>query len=315
MKLKKLSLMLVALVFAVVGFTACDDGDSVGIDTSEVTLLLTDAPGDVEEAVVTISQIYLQGEEEGDVESSGRVILMDEPVTVNLLELVNETMELVSDLEIPAGSYGQMRFVVDGAYIAVEGESEGELEYYATSGYDQVPGGIAVDGTLNCPSCSQSGLKVLLHGVSIDSNQEIILLDFDVSESFGRDAGGSGQWVMHPVIKATEIEFTGSLALNVEFADTVEIPSPADTTYTEEDFQVMITYGDTGEATRFLTLDGEAYSASFLYLIPENSPLTVSLVAPEGVSVTTDPGLPFDVTILSGQDVVREIVVTSASLD
>jgi hypothetical protein len=31
-------------------------------------------------------------------------------------------------------------------------------------------------------------------------------VDFDVAESFGKQAGQSGKWVMHPVLKGSVVE-------------------------------------------------------------------------------------------------------------
>jgi hypothetical protein len=36
--------------------------------------------------------------------------------------------------------------------------------------------------------------------------QKVLLVDFDVAESFGQEGSGSGQWVMHPVINATDFQ-------------------------------------------------------------------------------------------------------------
>jgi ABC-type glycerol-3-phosphate transport system substrate-binding protein len=55
---------------AVVALAGCSgDSSGPGDGTAQVTLLLTDAPGDIKTAMVTIDEIYLQG---GD---GGRVVL------------------------------------------------------------------------------------------------------------------------------------------------------------------------------------------------------------------------------------------------
>src|SRR5262245_60891621 len=90
----------------------------------KISLKLTDAPGDVSVAVVTIEQIYLQPA--GD-DSSHRIILRDEPVTVDLLTLAGTTMDLVTNAAIPGGAYGQLRFVVSGAYIEVERQGSDDV--------------------------------------------------------------------------------------------------------------------------------------------------------------------------------------------
>lgn len=187
---------LLALTGALV---ACDS--SVGApETARVTIMLTDAPGELTQAVVTISQIYLQGSESGDDEN-GRVILSEDVITTDLLTLANDVQTIVDGVTIAAGTYGQLRFVIEGAYIVVEGET-GDL-VYATPGYAEAPE--QVDGVLMCPSCGTSGIKVNLNGVlTLDTDSESLLVDFDVAESFGHDTATSGMWVLNPTLKGSE---------------------------------------------------------------------------------------------------------------
>src|SRR5690606_13442481 len=123
-----------------------DAGNEAG--SPRLTVLLRDAPGDVVEAVVTIWKVYLQG--------NGRVTLMDEPVTTDLLELANSALTLVDGEDVPAGAYSELRFVITGGYIAVE-QDGGGLRYYASSpSYEGLPDGVTASGTLHMPSYAQS---------------------------------------------------------------------------------------------------------------------------------------------------------------
>jgi hypothetical protein len=186
-----------ALLLCMCGLAACRDVG--GTDTTPLTIVLTDAPGDVLEAVVTIREIYLQGGIDS-TDTAGRVTLLSEPVTTDLLTLAGSFATLVDALEVPSGTYGQLRFVLDGAYLRVE-DGAGEA-VYATPGYAEAPA--QVDGELKCPSCSQSGLKVSMPGgISLSGAAQTLVVDFDVAESFGHEAGQSGKWVMHPSLKAT----------------------------------------------------------------------------------------------------------------
>ncbi len=149
---------------------------------------------------MTIEEIYLQGSD-GE---SGRTVLVDEPFTVDLLTLASTTMALVDSLELSAGTYGQLRFVISGGYIEVEGAVEGETTIYASSpDYAGLPEGATVGGTLTMPSFAQTGIKVNLPGdafVVVADALVVLVVDFDVSQSFGHAAGASGQWVMTPVL-------------------------------------------------------------------------------------------------------------------
>lgn len=188
----------VAALALVVSLTSCDA--ATGLRTGMVSLYLTDAPGDVRAAVVTIEEIYLTS---GD-EENPRVTLRDIPFTTDLLTLADSTHLLLEDAEIPAGSYGQLRFVISGAYLEVEGEG-GASEIYASSpSYAGLPVGATVTGELQMPSLAQSGLKVNLPGdalVVAPDGVVSLVVDFDVAQSFGKLAGGSGKWVMSPVLQ------------------------------------------------------------------------------------------------------------------
>lgn len=177
---------------------ACDSPTGLGSGT--MNLYLTDAPGDVLSAVVTIDEIYLQPDSGSD---AGRIVLRTEDVTTDLLTLVDSTHVLIEGVEIPEGQYGQLRFVISGAYIAVEGEG-GATEIYASSPtYAALPEDAVVTGSLQMPSFAQSGLKVKLPGdaIVVDDNGVVsLVVDFDVAQSFGQLAGASGQWVMTPVL-------------------------------------------------------------------------------------------------------------------
>ena len=58
------------------------------------------------------------------------------------------------------------------------------------------------------PGGAQTGLKVNLpqDDLALEGESTTWLVDFDVAESFGQEAGGSGQWVMSPVITGTAVE-------------------------------------------------------------------------------------------------------------
>lgn len=191
---------LVAAAVAVLtgGLAACDP--STAVQTGRLSLLLTDAPGDVVAAVVTIDQIYLQPSEDSDV---GRIVLRDEDITTDLLTLVDDTQSLIEGVEIPVNDYTQLRFVISGAYLEVEDEGGATSIYASSPTYAGLPEGAVVAGTLVMPSLAQSGLKVKLPSdvLVIAADETVTLVvDFDVALSFGRAAGGSGNWVMSPVL-------------------------------------------------------------------------------------------------------------------
>lgn len=199
------SLAFVAL--AALGIAgACTDSPTA-TRMSRVNLLLTDAPGDVLAAVVTIDRIYIQGTS-AEGEDGSRIVLREEDVTTDLLTLVDDTQLLVDDVEIPEGTYRQLRFVISGGYIEVENDDGSSSIYASSADYAGLPVGAVVDGQLQMPSFAQSGLKVNLPSdlFSVGADPVWVLVDFDVSQSFGRAAGNSGMWVMSPVLQGSLVD-------------------------------------------------------------------------------------------------------------
>jgi hypothetical protein len=187
-----------AYVLTAALLAGCSDGGGPS-DTTALSITLKDAPGDVQHAVVTITGINLMG-------SAGKLVLSSTPETIDLLTLANSTADLVTGAEVPSGTYTELRFLISGACLAVENGSGGS-DIYATEGYDATQCGGAATGTLQAPSYAQSGLKVTLSGsaLRLTGPQKILLVDFDVSQSFGQVAGQSGQWTMHPVVTGGEV--------------------------------------------------------------------------------------------------------------
>lgn len=279
---------LLALV-AVLALGACDSTDPDG--PGSMSILLTDAEGDVAQAIVTIERIEIVGG------SGGPLVLRDTPWTGDLTLLTNEFVTLVDGFVLPQGTYAQLRLVVSEACIAVETDG-GPNEVYSSAGTELVCDGTPT-GDLQMPSFSQTGIKVIFQGaISVDSDQTIVLIDFDVEQSFGKLAGGSGQWVMDPTIHGVEITFSGTVNVTVELASGVALPDPP----TFEDFTASLDGED-------LALEADG-TASFLYVVPGDYQL--DLVPPAGWMITTTPTLPIDLTLDSGE--VENVTITLESL-
>jgi hypothetical protein len=192
-----------ALVLGAAAALAGCDGQSPS-GTTSLSVRLKDAPGDVQVAVVTISEVDLVG-------SGGVQVLSQAPTTVDLLTLAASATTLVHGVEVPSGTYRQLRFKITGACIAVD-DGNGGSAVYATSGYDGTPCGTAQAQPLQAPSFAQSGLKVTMTGdaLQLTGPETILLVDFDVTQSFGHEANG---WVMHPVVTGGELTATETAAV------------------------------------------------------------------------------------------------------
>jgi hypothetical protein len=298
---RRTSLNLLAAVGLALTGAACADSSTGNAADAKITVLLKDAPGDVKAAVVTISQVYMQGSSTGD-EPGSRVILRDTPITTDLLTLANSTAELVKDGVVPAGTYGQLRFVITGGYVEID-NGNGTTSIFASSpNYAGLPQGATVTGALQMPSYAQSGLKVNLPGgsVKLDAEQTVVLVDFDVSQSFGKEAGASGRWVMTPVLTATELQFTGSAKVTLTKDPALTLPSINNTPVTLGQFKATLTKSG-GTPTELPLTDADndgTFEANFKF-VPAGD-YSVDFVAPTGItSFTTTPAHPATVTVTS----------------
>jgi hypothetical protein len=246
-----------------------------------VTLLLTDAPGNVEEAWVKVDGVYLQG-------TGGQSWLLEEQSDwIELTALAGETTEtLVQGVVIPPGTYGQMRFIVTEAYLKTK---DGRV--YAMPGSD-LPDGVTAVGVLHGPSFAQTGIKVGMPdgGLTVAEGNEgtIIVVDFDVAESFGQQAGASGMWVMHPSLRATELTLSGNIEGHVELAvDSENNPIPFPAAATCGDRELAIT-DFVPQAIRGETKASGAVGTDGAYII--------AYVHPTDYEMSYKEGFTFDVT-------------------
>lgn len=302
---------------------ACDDGMGVEGPRS-VSILLTDAPGDFHQAWVTIESVALVGDEDS-------FVLRDEAVTTDLIEWHNDVMTLVEPVAVPAGDFSQLRLVISGACVVLEGEGGEPGMIYASEGYagEGAPEDCgAPDGDLQLPSWGQSGLKLNLPaGALTDApGDQAILLDFIVPESFGHAAGNSGKMVMRPVVKVENVSFTGSITVDLTIADTVSLaglgPVPEGQTdprdATLEDFQVSID-GESEplvfEETCETVNDVEVCTgtATFYFLMPGDYDVTVELVEGVTFDFTLNPESPVTETVDSGESATVSFEITSAT--
>ena len=149
----------------------CNIGSDLSSATSRVRLHLTDAPGpDIESAMVWISRAYLIAGSDSGSDSTGRVIVTDEPQEYDLLELQDGITALLGDAEVPAAEYSQLRLVVDSARLTL------------ADGFTFADG--STTRSLKVPSGGQSGIKVSFPG-KLDLTEDVdVVVDFDVAQNF-----------------------------------------------------------------------------------------------------------------------------------
>ena len=232
-----------AAVFALVLFGCSDANDTPPDGMGRLVVRLTDAPFPfdwVEAAHVTVFKVEVRLKDgEDSMESVGGspyVLLMEEEVDVNLLELTNGLTETLVDIDVPAGTYDQVRVHVRGIEV------------------------VLTDGRtfpLEVPSGEQTGIKVFVTpGITVAGGLTAdLLLDFDVSRSFvprgnlDSQAGING-FNFKPVIKAVNASTAGTLAGRVTYFDEMEAEMPL------EGATVSVWDGETEVATGFTDADG-----------------------------------------------------------
>ncbi len=275
----------------------CGDG-SAPAGTTRLDVRIKDAPGDFVAAVVTVDRVSLVGE-------SGTLVLTDQPQTVSLLDLTNDTQLLVDDAIVPSGTYSELRYRISGGYIEVE-NADGTTSIYASSPtYAGLPAGATVAGELQMPSLGQSGLKVKLDGdqLVVEGDQKIVLVDFDVSQSFGKQAGNSGRWVMRPVVRGGDITVTGSIRTTVRFAEGYTLPAPPAgvTAVTLADFPVTLTNAEGGVTEIATTANGDGTrGVTIRYVAP--GAYTLGLKLPTQVQSATVVSAPTTVNVASSTE-------------
>jgi hypothetical protein len=238
------------------------------------------------------------------------VVLSDDAVTTDLIDLANSTAILVDGEPVPAGTYTELRFVITGGYIEVENEDGSTSIFASSANYEGLPAGAEVDGQLQMPSLAQSGLKVSFPAteLEIDEDQDF-LVDFNVSESFGHQAGNSGMWVMHPVIKGAQFTTAATVVVTLRLNTGVTLPVPPGGAVTLASFKATLG----GETVTFADPDGDGtFEARFRFLLPGTYALSVQ--APTGIGITTDLSLPVNVTLEAGETETKAVVIQTAVL-
>jgi hypothetical protein len=250
-----------------------------------VNVYLTDAAGDVENAWLKIDGIGIVAEDQQEIELPGE---FDELILVS--ELVGHARQIVNDAEVDLETFRQLRLVLGGAVLETK---DGRV--YATEG-TELPDGVSDDdvGELHCPSCAQSGLKIVVQGAApeVEEGDDVsIVIDFDVAQSFGKQAGNSGRWVMRPVIHATvaaepnaPLAGGSSIGGTVALASGASIPEcPAGTPRSLADFVPTATAATLKDANNAAVVRSGTTTVAGAFTIANVAPDTYTLGAMEVV--------------------------------
>lgn len=184
--MKKIVVFLSMVLFITFSFISCEKEEQ---GKGTVHLSITDAPIDADGITgvfITVTEVHFQSD--GD---SWKEFPLNDPQAINLLDLQRGVSEMMGTFELEAGTYNQIRFMLDapvfnagpqsnpGCYLLMEDET-------------------TVD--LFVPSGTQTGYKAV-GTFDLPANGSVELTaDFDARKSVVK-AGASGKYLLKPTIR------------------------------------------------------------------------------------------------------------------
>ncbi|MFB2765168.1 MULTISPECIES: DUF4382 domain-containing protein [Marinobacter] len=188
-----------ALAAALAACGGSGDGSLSSGQTGTVSMGLTDAPTmDLSSVNVAFNAIRLK-----PVDGQWQEFSLDEVGIIDLLTLQGGVTEpLITDEEVPAGEYEEIRLIVDTEQSWVTKESEGDARY-----------------TLAVPSGEQSGLKLKGSFVVAADTSQSFTIDFDVRKSIVNPPGKAlADYMLKPVLRLVNNLEVGELTGEVDYA-------------------------------------------------------------------------------------------------
>ncbi len=184
------------------GVVGCSNDDSTSNGGSaNLTVRMTDAPGDYDAVLIDVQDVEIhvesEGELEGDADADGWISVGNVQSGVyDLLELTGGVTQLLADTEVPAGFVSQIRLVLGANNeVVINGETK----------------------PLNTPSAQQSGLKLQVNQTFEAGENYSYLLDFNVDESIV--VTGNGTYNLKPVIRLSAEANAGAVIGSVSPSD------------------------------------------------------------------------------------------------
>ncbi len=197
MNMRRMISILATVSMMIFLFASCEIEDT---GKGTVRLSITDAPVDtdgIKGVYVTVTEIHY-GKSDSEWEKS----ILDVPKTYDLLELQDGTSELLQDISLNAGTYTQIRFILD--------VSEAGTEPVTNEGcYLEMEDGSLI--SLSAPSGAQTGYKAV-GSFDVPVNGSVaITADFDARKSVVK-AGNSGKYLLKPTIRLIVNDQAGHIA-------------------------------------------------------------------------------------------------------
>ncbi|WP_394132259.1 DUF4382 domain-containing protein [Marinobacter nauticus] len=174
-------------------------GSSSSGETGSVSVGLTDAPTmELSSVNIAFNAIRLKPADGDWLEFS-----LDETGVVDLLTLQGGVTEpLITNEEVPAGVYNEIRLIIDTENSYVTKESDGDSQF-----------------TLAVPSGEQSGLKLKGDFVVAADSSNNFTIDFDVRKSIVDPQGQAlADYMLKPVLRLVDNLEVGAIEGTVDYA-------------------------------------------------------------------------------------------------
>jgi hypothetical protein len=213
----KFKFFLAATLSAIL-LASCSSSDgNDGTGTSKVSVRMTDAPGDYDQVNVEVLDVKIKSNSETG-EDGWASIGNIKPGVYNLLDLTGGVNVLLADNEVPSGNLGQIRLILGDKNTVVKD---------------------GVTYPLKTPSAQQSGLKLKVNQTLTAGATYDFLLDFDVEHSVVVEAGNSGSFNLHPVIRVSTTATSGIIKgivtpFNFQSLVSVQVGDTTVSAYTDE---------------------------------------------------------------------------------
>lgn len=198
----KRSVQLIAISTLAAGMAACGGSgsdSSASSGTGTVSFGITDAPAmDLSNVTIAFTEIRLKPEDGQWVEFP-----LEGFEQVNLLDLQGGLSEpLITDEEVPAGTYTELRLIIDTDNSFVKLESTADSEY-----------------SLAVPSGEQSGLKLKGDFLVAADTTTNFTIDFDVRKSIVNPQGNAlADYMLKPSLRLVNNLEVGSISGQVDVA-------------------------------------------------------------------------------------------------
>ena len=184
----------VALSFAAL-LAACGGGGAGSGGTGAMRLSITDAPAcGYDEVNVTVEKVRVhQSGGAGDGDSGWSEVVLDTPKRIDLLSLTNGVLEELGQMQLPAGTYQQLRLVLAPNSGA------------APLANSVIPTG-GTETALDTPSGQQSGLKMNVNLTVEPDKIADVVLDIDTCKSVKvTSRGNSNGYNLRPVVSVIPV--------------------------------------------------------------------------------------------------------------